>query len=290
MNSSGLYLFANPFMLSALLTIETLRSLHADTVAVGTSVAMEVGCEPEGAGMFMSTSWQTRRLKCDGTYSDWNDIGENGSGASLLYTPQTGGIYHVRSFVSLRNSPGMDLERRFVWSEDEPEATGICNKGELKAFGACDEMWQMALRNAALSQIGSTSFKKTSHLSSREPFTFVQPWRWKCSMFVAHMILDAQATESIGVPVQRVLNQRNYPPSANEWANGAPIRGWTHLGGQDFVQPGFVVGHPSPEGSGHCGITDFDGEAISARETRVDRSYPFWHDTTSGYNKYIGGE
>lgn len=215
-------------MLSALLTIETLRSLHADTVAFGTSVAMEVECEPEGAGMLMSTSWQTRRLKCDGTYSDWNVVGENGSGASLLYTPQTGGIYQVQSFVSLHNSPGMDLERRFVWSEDEPETTGICNKGELKAFGACDELWQMALRNAALSQIGSTSFKKTSHLSSREPFT--------------------------------------------------------------FVQPGFVVGHPSPEGSGHCGITDFDGEAISARETRVDRSYPFWHDTTSGYNKYIGGE
>lgn len=254
----------------------------------GTSVAMEVECEPEGAGALLSTSWQTRRLKCDGTYSDWNDIGENGSGASLLYTPQTGGIYQVRSFVSLRNSPGVNLERRFVWSEDEPEATGICDKGELKAFGACDEMWQVVLRFRALSMLGSEDYEFDDYVDAREPYSSVGPFKWKCSIFVAHMICDVEYVGGIVSPVRQQQSAGVYPPLANEWAAGVGVWPWKRLQNHEYVQPGFVVGHPNPYGSGHCGIVDFDGWAISAGRDNVNRRFGEWFDTTSGYNRYDG--
>lgn len=78
----------------------------------------------------------------------------------------------------------------------------------------------------------------------------------------------------------------NYPPSANDWANGSIINHWRYLGRSPYLQPGFVVGHPASQ-SGHCGIVDFDGEAIAAGRENVNRAYGMWLDATSGYDKKV---
>ena len=50
----------------------------------GTSVLMEVECEPEDASMYLSTLWQTRKLKGDGTYTSWDYAGGNYDGNQIL--------------------------------------------------------------------------------------------------------------------------------------------------------------------------------------------------------------
>ena len=40
-------------------------------------------------------------------------------------------------------------ERFYVWEEDENPTTGLKKQGKIKAFGVCDEQWQLDLRNCA---------------------------------------------------------------------------------------------------------------------------------------------
>ena len=254
----------------------------------GTSVAMEVECEPADAGMFLSTSWQTRRLKCDGSYSNWDFAAVNTYGNTALYTPATGGIYQVRSYVSLQGVTGASVERCFVWSEDEDRNIGVKERGDARAFGVCDENWQVALRSRAFNEIGSQAYSRWVAVEARGPYLGCWIGDWKCNMFVAHMIYDVEYTAGIFCPVLHTATDRGYPPLANEWATGHIfIPGWRHLDDSEFVQPGFVVGHYNPVDSGHCGIVDFDGWGIAAGANTVNRLFPEW-EVTCGYNTYNG--
>ena len=53
-------------------------------------------------------------------------------------------------------------------------------------------------------------------------------------------------------------------------------------------EPGFVVGHPNFDGSGHVGIVDYDGYAIGAGERIVSRKFSDFLDGNSGYNCWKG--
>ena len=248
-------------------------------VLTNTPVAMLVDCAPQGAGAFLSTTWQTRRLKSDVSYEEWQLASGSRPGASHVFTPQFGGIYQVRAAAAV--AAGGSDERFYRWDADEDAELGLKKKGDLKAIGICDEQWQIDLRNCARGYIGSTAYALEANLAGMYGFASVDAGSWKCNYFVAYRIRET----GLALAPQRQRLWRKYPPLANDWANGADISDWEYLGRMLYVQPGLVVGHPAAIGSGHVGIVDFDGNAIAAGGEKVNRKYRKWIDGTSGYSK-----
>ena len=253
-------------------------------VLTNTPVAMHLACAPNGAGALLSTMWHVRRLKSDGTHEDWQLAAYEQQGASFVFTPTHGGIYQVRSLASV--SAGGTDERFYVWETDEPSTTGLKKRGNRKSFGVCDEQWQIDLRNCAKSHLGSSAYAFGEELSGEYGFSSIPGDTWKCNYFVAYRIREA----GLPLSVQRQRLWHNYPPLANDWANGAGIANWEFLGSALYVQPGYVVGHPASLGSGHVGIVDFDGGAIAAGGEIVNRRFKKWLDGTSGFNRLINSQ
>ena len=108
----------------------------------------------------------------------------------------------------------------------------------------------------------------------------------KCNRFVADVAIEAGvAVPAIHVTPRLLIPDGTYPPLANEWANGdVPILGWTYLGRDVYPEPGFIAGHPAA-GMGHCGIVDYDGWTINARQDGISRYAQTMLDGTCGYNK-----
>ena len=100
-------------------------------VLTNTPVAMQLNCEPDGAGSLLSTVWQTRRLRGNGSYDDWQLAGLNYGGANHALTPSDGGIYQIRVLASASGG-GTDV-RYYVWDTDENSTTGRKTKGMPKA-------------------------------------------------------------------------------------------------------------------------------------------------------------
>ncbi|MBQ3749599.1 MAG: hypothetical protein II863_19480, partial [Kiritimatiellae bacterium] len=245
----------------------------------GTPVAVSLDCEPQGAGSRLTTLWHTRRLRSDGSHEPWQLAGPNYAGAAAVLTPNAGGVYQVRALASV--SGGGTDERHYVWEADENPETGRKKAGDLKAFGVCDEQWQIDLRNCAKAYLGSTQYPRNAAVNAQYGYSEIPRGAWKCNIFLAHSIMRV----GLSVPHNNTL-LNVYPPVANDWANGTGIDGWMFLGRNVYVQPGYIVGHPATTGSGHCGIVDFDGIAIAAGEHNVNRRYKLWLDGTSGFNKH----
>lgn len=221
-------------------------------------------------------------MKGNGLCDEWAYAGANYNGCSTVYLAPTGGIYQVRVNVGVTGG-GVD-ERHYQWSDFSDYTYGLCVAGDDKHFGVCDAEWQMALRTCAKAYIGSGEYALASDLDSMYGFTALDSGDSKCNYFVAYRIREI----GLPLPVQHITyGMFSYPPTANDWASGAAIQSWRHLGGSCYIQPGYVVGHPANQ-HGHCGIVDFDGWVISAGERTVNRLYPEWHDGTSGYNILIG--
>ena len=248
-------------------------------VLKNTPVSMLLECEPSGAGTCLTTTWHTRRLKSDGTHEQWCPIVSNQVGVVAGFIPTQGGIYQVRALASV-TAGGTD-ERFYVWDADEDPVVGLKKKGDIEAFGVCDEQCQIDLRNQALAYVGQAQYTKRGEVPAQYGFSELGRYDWKCNIFVAHMAIRAGLT----IPHNSHLFSV-YAPVANDWANGTGIEGWEFLGRDICVQPGYVVGHPATTGSGHCGIVDFDGCAIGAGEFTVNRKYKKWLDGTSGFHVY----
>ena len=245
----------------------------------GTPVAVSLDCEPQGAGSRLTTLWHTRRLRSDGSFESWQLAGPNYDGVAALLTPNAGGVYQIRVLASA--SGGGTDERHYIWGTDENPEIGRKKTGDLKAFGVCNDQWQIDLRNCAKVYLGSTQYPRNSAVNAQYGYSEIPHGAWKCNIFLAHSIVRA----GLSVPHNSTL-LNVYPPVANDWANGTGIDEWTFLGRDIFVQPGYVIGHPAITGSGHCGILDFDGIAIAAGEHNVNRRYKLWLDGTSGFHKY----
>ena len=243
-----------------------LPSAPADGLVVltNTPVAMLLDSEPAGSGSFLSATWHTRRLKSDGSYDEWQLAEYNHHGASIVLTPLLGGIYQIRALVSVA-AGGAD-ERFYVWEADENVETGLKKRGNLKMVGICDAQWQIDVRNAAKTQMGSTAYLENAYLPASHGISAF-PWgRYKCNAFVAHMTQEA----GVGLPVMHGTLS-SYPPLANELANAAVvIQNWPSIIGTEYPQPGYVAAEHGSE-NGHCGIVDFDGKGISAGMLNVNR-------------------
>ena len=243
-----------------------LPSAPADGLVVltNTPVAMLLDSEPAGSGSFLSATWHTRRLKSDGSYDEWQLAEYNHHGASIVLTPLLGGIYQIRALVSVA-AGGAD-ERFYVWEADENVETGLKKRGNLKMVGICDAQWQIDVRNAAKTQMGSTAYLENAYLPASHGISAF-PWgRYKCNAFVAHMTQEA----GVGLPVMHGTLS-SYPPLANELANAAVvIQNWPSIIGTEYPQPGYVAAEHGSE-NGHCCIVDFDGKGISAGMLNVNR-------------------
>ena len=92
-------------------------------VLKNTPVSMSLECEPSGAGAYLATTWQTRRLKSDGTHEQWWSIAADQSGVSAGFIPAQGGIYQIRALASV--AAGGTDERFYVWDADENPHIGL---------------------------------------------------------------------------------------------------------------------------------------------------------------------
>ena len=265
-----------------------LPSAPADGLVVltNTPVAMLLDCEPAGSGSFLSTTWHTRRLKSDGSYDEWQLAEYSHHGASVVFTPSLGGIYQVRALASVA-AGGVD-ERFYVWEADENHDTGFRRMGEMKAFGVCDEQWQIDLRDCAKSFLGSTAYLELVAVPAQYGFS-ASPGRdgaYKCNLFVAHRAVQ------IGLQVPAIHGRlwRAHPPLANEWGDRSfEIEGWDCVSVLEFPQTGYVSADPATgDVPGHVGIVDFDGRGISAGMLNVNRNFNACNQDTV-LRKYTGG-
>ena len=233
-------------------------------ISTGTSVALDLDVLPEGADDLLSVIYKVRRLRGDGTYTDWEYAAGGYSGADAIYNPAAGGIYQVQALAS----PGWGAadERYYVWEDYSDYVYGVKVPDDMKAFGVCDSEWQKNVRNSAKSYLGSIAYARSARVNAYGGFAAVRWLAWKCNIFVAHRLVDC------GLPVP-VVHDEKWPPLANEWGNaGYLIPGWMFLGANEYPQPGMVAVKPSAGGHGHVGIVDFDGMLISAQEFTVTRA------------------
>ena len=255
-------------------------------VLTNTPVAMQVECEPQGAGAFLSATWHTRRLKSDGEYDGWQLAACGQQGASFVFTPTLGGIYQIRALASV-GAGGAD-ERFYVWDADENHNTGFRRMGDMKAFGVCNEQWQIDLRNCAKSFLGSTAYLEMVAVPAQYGFS-ASPGRdesYKCNLFVAHRAVQV----GLQVPAIHGRLWHAHPPLANEWGDRSfEIEGWDCVGVLEFPQTGYVSADPATGGvPGHVGIVDFDGRGISAGMLNVNRNFNACNQDTV-LRKYTGG-
>ena len=238
-------------------------------VLKNTPVSMSLECEPTGAGTYLTTTWQTRRLKSDGTHEQWCPIVSNQAGVAAGFIPTQGGIYQVRALASV--AAGGTDERFYVWDADENVATGSARRGEPKSFGVVSHMWQKTLRDCALNQLGSTAYLSSELLPAQFGFPEFPAGDliFKCNIFVAHRIVQS------GLVCPKTRGWVNsYPPLANDWANPSyEIGNWIPLTSGEYPEPGYVFADPDPDTSGHMGILDFDGAGISAGISNVNRRF-----------------
>ena len=238
-------------------------------VLKNTPVSMSLECEPTGAGTYLTTTWQMRRLKSDGTHEQWCPIVSNQAGVAAGFIPTQGGIYQVRALASV--AAGGTDERFYVWDADENVATGSARRGEPKSFGVVSHMWQKTLRDCALDQLGSTAYLSSELLPAQFGFPEFPAGDliFKCNIFVAHRIVQS------GLMCPKTRGWVNsYPPLANDWANPSyEIGNWIPLTSGECPEPGYVFADPDPDTSGHMGILDFDGAGISAWISNVNRRF-----------------
>lgn len=209
----------------------------------------------------------------------------NYNGNAVLYTPAAGGIYQIEVLVAA--DCGGDV-RYYVWDEDEDREIGFAAKGDMKAFGVCDEQWQIDLRNCAKSFLGSTDYLEMSEISAQYGFSEYpgKDGAYKCNLFVAHRAVQS----AVPVPAIHGRLWHAYPPLANEWGDRSfGIEGWSCVDVAGFPQAGFVSSDPATGGTpGHMGIVDFDGMGISAGMLNVNRNFNACNQDTV-LRKYVGG-
>lgn len=234
-------------------------------VALGAPVALDLDVQPDGAASFLSVIYNVRRLRHDGSYTDWMYATDRYMGSRFAYNSSSGGIYQVQALVGI--GTGAIDERYHVWKGDENRKYGFNKRGAVKSFGVVSDVWQELLRGTALTYLGSEDYLATASLPQKNGFPSYGTGVFKCNIFVAHCIVES------GLIVPRTRGfMRRYPPLANDWASASVlIDHWEVVDDDAYPEPGYVVADPSSVGSGHMGILDFDGQAISAGANCVNR-------------------
>ncbi len=184
-------------------------------------------------------------------------------------------------------------EVEYVHREDEPYVAAIYGrqgpnrKGGRNHIGVASSDGLLTIRNTALKHLCNVEYAVDQRLDSRGDFSSVGDGQWKCNAFVADVAIES----GFPVPVLHVIKRiwpipdSKFPPVANEWASGIPeIIGWLHLDEGSAPEPGQIAARLNPNGSGHCGVVDYDGWVISARRNGISRNATQMLDGSCRYN------
>ena len=237
---------------------------------------------PSDAVVSPKIEWYTARRRNNGNYDDWQLLYNAGRDTSIP-TPLAG-VFALKARLVYGTQSN---ETAYVHLQNEPycaaigEDIGPCEEGRYDHFGVARSEGMLRLRNTALEHLGLAAYGKYMCLESKNGYAAVGERRWKCNRFVADIAIEA----GFSVPHNKTWIYGNvYPPVANDWANGTGLGDWIHLGNV-YPEPGFVAGWYNPKDSGHCGIVDYDGWTISAREKGISRNAEKMLDGTVKYNK-----
>ena len=249
------------------------------SVLSGTSIGLSANLTPAGSATLVETDWLLARRKSDGSYHAWTSIASGVPGGAHSHCFQQSGIFAIRADVSCANETNTVYYQRTVVGPYDYDRIEPWNH-----IGVASTQAQLDLRNFAVAQLGRTDFAKDAILPSMNGFSSLPSPSWKCNAFVAYCAMSVGQT----VPVQHSgsLGLSAYPPTANEWANGSTISGWSFIGSGVDPEPGWICGHPSFAGPGHVGIVDYDGYGIAAGTLTVNRQYWQFLDGSCGYNKF----
>ena len=255
-------------------------------VLIGSQVAVSLfpGVLMNGT---IPAEWYTARRKTAVDYDSW--LLKGAGMADMTLTMDQAGIFALKARAICVCQSN---EVEYVHMNSEPAVLGIDDElgpneaGSRNHIGVASSSRLLSIRNHALYRLNNVAYTLEGVLLPRNGFSHVGSNIWKCNAFVADMAMEA----GVQVPVVHVIDhsilpEGRFPPTANEWATGSiPIAGWVHLGLTCYPEPGMIAGHPNPGGMGHCGIVDYDGWTISAREHGITRKAKQMLDGTTGYN------
>jgi len=250
-------------------------------VGAHVGVSLDLGVENVSG---VTTEWYTARRFSRNEYDPWQ-MRCRGSQNETLTMGQPG-IFALKA----RTVCGCQSnEVEYVHRKDEPyihamyERRGPCKAGDRDHIGVASTPLMLNIRNHALARIGPSEYGAQSYLPARNGFAAVKKGVWKCNTFVADMAIEA------GAPVPAFhrtgfLWLNKIPPLAADWkSDSVVIPGWTHYGTDSYPEPGCICSQ-----LGHCGIVDYDGWTISARDGGVGREAPSMLNPTHTYNKPTG--
>jgi hypothetical protein len=228
--------------------------------------------------------WYQKQLVADGTYTEWQDIGQDARGTKFEHAYSEGGIFSISCEITIDT---LTIRTIYIRKKDntmsryDPDDAGEALQEEMKkgapdAIGICDTQKQLDIRYHAKINLNSTYYDQKNNI-------YPVGAGYHCNIFVAHKAGDAGAI----VPWFNGTIY-SYPPAANQWAgvpadaaNGHPayefnFTNWPLLSSNSYPQPGMVAGKGNYSWStGHCGIVDYDGQWISASGTKVHRHTGF---------------
>lgn len=245
--------------------------------------------------------WKSRQLKNDGSYTSWKAMGSTCVGNNFDYTQSVSGIFQVEAVFFGDDDHAVRYVRKYDELKTNDGEMGPGKKGHLDSIGICGTLMQGAIRNEANKYLGSPTYNGlTTPIPPEFGFSGYpaipisssgDPDR--CNIFVAHRCC------AVGATVPAINGLRNsYPPNANQWAGiqsaslipfnfTTAISNWPLLSAGTFPQPGYVIAHPKPGDSGHCGIVDYDGGGIAAGQSgTVNKKYQDFQDGTSLMRNY----
>ena len=224
--------------------------------------------------------WYSRKLKWDGTYENWQDMGESARGVKFNYTCTELGIFQVKCEWTVGTQTITTIFER-DHDDSNTGSPAALKKGDPNSFGVVETSKQEDIRNAAKAHLGKTDYAAAGSLPLWSDPVGLFTGNITCNVFVADMCDEGGA--NVDPPVLGVYV--GSPPSANNWSGMPdvgdpsaphPIPNFTLLPPQTYPQPGFIVASGFETGaSGHSGIVDYDGQWISAGPSNVNRKAEF---------------
>ena len=215
--------------------------------------------------------WSIRQMQSSGSYGAWSVIPAGNDKSSFEYTTTSGGVFQVKVDV---NKYDINIYAQLKRQTDDLYGSNL-RAGDNDAFGVCDRSEHQAIRNKAYENLNKTDWNFLSARTYTRPNGDKVPYpanSWKCNLFVGEMG-DISANQLL-VPIKKNNPSHTYGwfPRANDW-DRSNIVGWAGANSTLKPQPGYVWTNYNPSGPGHCGIVDYDGQIISAREKITDRYY-----------------